>query len=194
MKELYLLRHGSLGQSNKYIGKTDLLLTEQGIEEINKVASTLRTIAFQKVFCSPLSRCRQSLDLLNLPAPSDYVDDLREIDFGRWEGKDFSEISRSDEENVRMWATSPETFCFPEGESIQAFRKRIEEFYHAISDADEEKILIVSHGGVIRHLLCFLLNLSPDKYLMFSVQTGTFSVVEIYTNGGILTGFNLRGQ
>jgi alpha-ribazole phosphatase/probable phosphoglycerate mutase len=57
----------------------------------------------------------------------------------------------------------------------------------------EEKILIIAHGGIIRHLLCLLLGLDAEKYLLFEVKPGRVSSVQLYDEGGVLTGFNITG-
>jgi broad specificity phosphatase PhoE len=54
-------------------------------------------------------------------------------------------------------------------------------------------MLLVTHGGVIRHLLCLMLGLPMVKYLVFDVQPGCFCSLQVYSDGSVLTGFNLKG-
>jgi len=192
MKELYLLRHGDIGRSNHYIGSTDIPLTPQGIRDIETLSETLARVSFDAVYCSPLKRCRETSSLLTLPGKTIIDNNIREIDFGAWEGKQFRDIKDSDRHLVERWATDPDNFTFPQGESLQAFHARIVEFHKTLQNINGEKILIITHGGVIRHLLCLLLCLPLANYLLFSVRTGTYSTVELYSSGGVLTGLNLR--
>jgi len=192
MKELYLLRHGDIGRSNYYIGSTDLSLTPQGISDIKTVSGTFAQTSFDAVYCSPLKRCRETCSLLALPGNTIIDNNIREIDFGAWEGKQFSDIKDSDRALVDRWVRHPDKFTFPQGEALQGFHERMEDFHRILLNVKGEKILIITHGGVIRHLLCLLLRLPMSNYLLFSVRTGTYSTVALYSSGGVLTGLNLR--
>ena len=127
-KELYFLRHGDTGLQGRYIGSTDVPLSESGIEQVRKTGRLLQGKRVEKIVCSPMLRCRQSLEQLHLPCTCQFNELLREVDFGRWEGKDFSEIVKTDKEHVDSWVTEPDIFSFPGGESLVAFRNRIATF------------------------------------------------------------------
>lgn len=192
-KEVYLMRHGDIGQQGRYIGSTDAPLTREGREQAGKTGAVLKNGNIKKIECSPMLRCRQTLELLDLPCPSHFNDLLKEIDFGRWEGSDFAEIIRADKDLVNAWVRSPDTFSFPGGESLVAFKQRVAAFKDQLVSMIEERILVISHGGIIRHLLCLLLCLDFDKYLLFDVKPGCYCSVRLYAEGGVLTGFNLQG-
>jgi len=136
-------------------------------------------------------RCTQSADLLGLGLPVQLDRDLREIDFGRWEGKTFAEIEAQDPELVRVWARGADDFCFPGGEATAEFVRRVDAVKNRLLALEAETVLLVTHGGVIRSLICSLLGLSPDKYLLFQVAKGHYTTMELYDGGGVLTGFNL---
>ena len=192
-KELWFLRHGDTGLPGRYIGSTDAPLTEEGREQVRKTGRVLREKGVAKILCSPLLRCRQSLEELDLPSPCQFNERLREIDFGRWEGKNFAEIVHGDKELVDSWVADPNSFSFPAGESLHSFTRRIAAFKSELDSMVEKNLLIVSHGGVIRHLLCLLLGLHAERYLVFDVQPGCFCSVRLYPEGGVLTGFNIKG-
>jgi len=138
-------------------------------------------------------RCRQTLEQLALPCACQFSELLKEVDFGRWEGKRFEEIIQDDQKLVDSWVAMPETFSFPGGESSATFQTRIISFMTQLQKMKEEHILVISHGGVIRHLLCRLLGLETDRYLVFEVRPGCFCSVRLYLEGGVLTGFNIAG-
>ncbi len=192
-KELYFLRHGATGLQGRYIGATDVPLSRQGREQVRKTGLLLREKGVTKIFCSPLLRCRQTLEELELAGTCRFREQLREIDFGRWEGKEFTEIIHSDQPLVDLWVADPLHFCFPDGESLHSFTRRIALFIPELSNAAEDIILVVAHGGVIRHLICLLLGLSVDNYLLFDVEPGSFCSIRLYPEGGVLTGFNIKG-
>ncbi|MGW8193432.1 MAG: histidine phosphatase family protein [Desulforhopalus sp.] len=192
-KLLYLLRHGDTGMTGRYLGSSDLGLSERGVRQLEKTRLQLHDARIETVYCSPLLRCRQTLDLLELTCRHQFCDALREIDFGRWERKSFEEVVKTDKELVDSWNFAPDRFCFPGGESVPHFRKRVEQFKKQLEDTDDERVLVVSHGGVIRHLLCLALGLYAEKYLIFDVRPGNFCSIKLFGECGVLTGFNLGG-
>ena len=192
-KTVFLLRHGDTGRQGCYIGATDVPLSTEGSLQIGRTAGILQQENISRIFSSPMRRCRESCERLGLCCPCEYHDSLREIDFGRWEGKRFAELAESDAPQVVAWAKDPESFCFPGGESIAGFRQRVAVCRELILAAPESRLLLVTHGGVIRHLLCLMLDLPAEKYLAFDVQPGSFCSLQVYSDGGVLTGFNLKG-
>ncbi|TKB27412.1 histidine phosphatase family protein [Desulfopila sp. IMCC35006] len=192
-KELYFLRHGDTGLQGRYIGATDAPLTRQGREQVRKTGMVLRQKGIARIQCSPLLRCRQTMTELNLPAACNFNDLLREIDFGRWEGKNFAEIVQCDQDLVDAWVADPHRFTFPDGESLISFTDRIAAFKTELEQMGEDTLLVVAHGGVIRHLLCQLLRLPAEKYLVFDIRPGCFCSIRLYPEGGVLTGFNIKG-
>lgn len=193
VKKLYFLRHGDTGLPGRYIGSTEAPLTDKGRAQVRQAAGLLQAKGMTTIVCSPMLRCRQTLEQLDLPCPFRFDELLKEVDFGRWEGKNFQEIVRRDKELVDSWVSDPASFSFPDGESLAAFNKRIVACKILLEKMPEEKILIISHGGIIRHLLCLLLGLDTEKHLLFEVKPGRVSSVQLYDEGGVLTGFNITG-
>lgn len=193
MKDIYLLRHGDIGSEKRYIGKTDICLSPVGERQIRELRKKITTLKFDLLYASPLLRCRQTAGRLELDQPIHYDERLREIDFGAWEGKTFAEISATDPHGVAQWSEGDTDFNFPEGEKIGDFRRRITAFGHKLHTISGQNILIISHGGVIRHLICNLLHLPYEKYLIFQIDYGRISHVQLFREGGILAGLNRRG-
>jgi len=192
-KNLYLMRHGATEMSGRYVGSTDVPLSVSGVKQVKKTANILKDKSISRVFCSPMQRCRQTYDLLRLNCQFEFDQLLREIDFGRWETKNFQEICQSDEKLINNWANNPENFSFPGGEALSAFQERVSTFKKRLDDCLDEDILVVAHGGTIRYLLCYLLGLPTEKYLLFQVEPGSFTSLQLYSEGAILTGFNIAG-
>lgn len=98
MKLVYLLRHGQTEDNNNRIiqGQSDSLLTPEGMNSIKKRAEKLNDITFNVIYCSPLGRARSSLDILLKELKQNtnvaYLDELMEIDFGKYTKKNFNEI------------------------------------------------------------------------------------------------------
>jgi broad specificity phosphatase PhoE len=138
-----------------------------------------------------MKRCRQTCEILFSDTRYEYDDNLREIDFGFWEGLTFAEIARRDPALVEKWAEWSLDFCFPEGESIGHFVDRVKKIGQYIGRLPDKKILLVCHGGVARALLCHYLGLDVEKYLLFQLEKGKYSSVDLYGDLGVLTGVNL---
>ncbi len=190
---LILLRHGRTGLSGRYVGSSDVPLSPEGRAQIQGLRPRLAALQIDGLLASPMLRCTQSVDLLEFGLPVQLDPDLREIDFGRWEGKTFEEIKAQDPELVQEWAQGNDDFCFPDGESTAAFTDRMESVKDRLLASDAKNMLLVAHGGVIRSLICGLLGLSPRNYLLFQVVKGHYSTMDLYDGGGVLTGFNLGG-
>ena len=188
---LILLRHGRTGLSGRYVGSSDVPLSEEGRNQIVDLRSGLAAMRIDGLLASPMLRCTETASLLGLGLPVQLDPDLREIDFGRWERKTFAEIEAQDPELVRHWAAGADDFRFPEGETTAGFAARVEAVKNRLLTSDAQTLLLVSHGGVIRALICALLGLSLDKYLLFQVAKGHYSTMELENGGGVLTGFNL---
>jgi broad specificity phosphatase PhoE len=124
--------------------------------------------------------------------PTQVDDDLREVDFGQWEGKRFDEIAAGYPDEVKQWGEHFEDFTFPGGESVEAFMERVRRAADRAAQDPAETVLAVTHGGVIRHMICHFLGLEPWRYILFDVQCSTCATVKLFNGKGILTGLNER--
>jgi broad specificity phosphatase PhoE len=168
-------------------------MDESGKEQVRHTGRLLQKNNITQILCSPMLRCRQTLEQLDITTDCRFNELLKEIDFGRWEGKTFAEILQSDQKLVDSWVTDPANFTFPDGESHSAFRNRIVSIKSQLEKIVEDNILVITHGGIIRNLLCLLLDIDFDKYLVFDVQPGCFCSIHLHSQGGVLTGFNIKG-
>ena len=93
---LYVIRHGETewSLSGRHTGRTDIALTAEGENEARALAPTLAAIQFARVFTSPLQRARRTCTLAGLGASAEVTSDLREWDYGDYEGR-CSEVIRA---------------------------------------------------------------------------------------------------
>ena len=187
---IYLMRHGDTGLSGRYIGLSDVAVSEKGLQELKAGSAHAKMLQPDKILVSPLLRCRQSLETLGLNGTEHVIDDLAEIDFGRWEGKSFAEVAESDPQLVEKWSAGARGFVFPDGESIAHFQKRMESVAELLKTQSCKKILLLTHGGVIRYLICLLLGLPIDNYLLFDVKPALLTEIQLFSEGGVLRRFN----
>jgi len=116
--------------------------------------------------------------------------DLREIDFGRWEGMSFTEIAAADPAAVERWAALEENFAFPGGESIRNFRERIRAAADRIAADSAQDVVAITHGGVIRLLICLFLGLDVRHTLLFEVRPASITELSLDDGKGVLKRVN----
>ncbi len=115
---------------------------------------------------------------------------LREIDFGRGEQMSFAEIEKKDPELIPAWSRYDD-FVFPGGEAVEGFTKRVADMLADFRGGGNKEICIVTHGGVIRTMIFLALGLSPRNYLLFSVLPSSLTVIDLYSEGGVLSALNV---
>lgn len=189
-----LLRHGDTNYPGRYIGSRDVPLSAAGVDQITALRDAVQEMKIDRILASPMLRCRQTCELLLPSIDITWVEELREIDFGDWEGLSFSEIVAKDPTHVEQWADWSLDFCFPGGESIGHFVRRMQKVGKHLAGLAEKNIMVISHGGVLRALLCHYLGLAPEKYLLFQVEKGRFSTLQLHGELGVLTGLNVDGN
>ncbi|MDE6997491.1 MAG: histidine phosphatase family protein [Oscillospiraceae bacterium] len=148
---IYLIRHGQT-QGNlerRYIGSTDQPLCEQGREAL----TGKRAPAVGAVYVSPLRRCRETAALLYPDMPQAVAEDLRECDFGAFEGHTYEELK--DDPAYQEWLDTAGQSAPPHGESKADIARRTLAAFRAIVSrhGPEDIIALVVHGGTIMALL-----------------------------------------
>ncbi|MBO0947406.1 alpha-ribazole phosphatase [Fibrella forsythiae] len=192
---IYLIRHTevAVGKSVCY-GGTDVKLADNYAEQAAKLLLNLPATAPDVVFSSPLTRCRHLAEDLTTPTRKEYIrfdDRLREYHFGDWEMLPWSDIPR---DALDAWMVDFVNQAPHNGDSFRAVFDRVSEFWREkvlpLANAESPKtVYIVSHGGVIRALLCLFLELPlQNAYRLhldygavskLAVQNGTYTVAYI---------------
>ena len=174
---MILIRHGMTpgNQLGKYIGVTDEGLSEEGAEELRsmKKAGLWSEEAPEKLYLSPLKRCRETAEILFPGMTGMVVDNLAECNFGVFENKNYQELS--DDPRYQAWLDS---FCedpIPGGESKALFQERnVRAFSEIVSDCMQNHIknaAIVAHGGTIMSILDALTD-TLKSYYDWHVENG----------------------
>ena len=188
-----MLRHGKTVASGTYCGSGDVPLDDEGRLQVLRIAPFLKTIDVSHCYSSPMVRCLDTFRLLDIQTGCSIEKDLREIDFGSWEGLSFDEISGKDPEKLSEWMKKKEHFTFPQGENILDFSVRIGNCFRKITSTDSKKVLVVCHGGVIRHALCNLLDIPCSKAGSFEITEGSISEVLFEDGHAVLKRLNYCG-
>ena len=153
MKTILLIRHGLTAgnREKRYIGRTDEPLHTLGKEQAAALAPALPQC--DAVFSSPLLRCRQTAAILFPHREIDILPDLRECDFGVFEGKTVAELA--EDAAYSAWLATGCTAPIPGGEDVDAFKSRsAEAFARAAESLPENSVAaFVLHGGCIMAIL-----------------------------------------
>jgi broad specificity phosphatase PhoE len=192
--DLLLVRHGCIGEDyrGRFIGSTDLPLSRTGIRQAEALRPLFRSLNGATCLSSPMRRVRETVEAVAGPSGLQVeVDpDLREIDFGAFEGLAFDEIRSRFPDQVHGWAGLDRSFTFPGGEGIPGFLERIERIGKRIASLESETVAVFAHGGVIRALICHFLGLEPVHYVLFDVDHASVSTIRLFGNRGILACLN----
>lgn len=189
MSRLFLVRHGKTeGGEDLYFGYSDIPLNPEGMEQAEKLKSRLASENFSAIYSSDLSRSRRTAEIIssarNLRVS--LYPELRELNFGLMEGKSFEEIRGLYPIISGEWFSSP-NYALPGGESLKDLEKRLKSFLDLLFKAHtDENILIVSHKGAIRVLLCFLLGLKPQDYWKLSIDPASLTIADTYREGTVV--------
>ena len=157
---IYLIRHGRTEANDKgiYIGKTDYSLSESGKKELIEKLDEFEYPGVERVYSSPAKRCLETADILFEGRETIAVHDLRELDFGEFEGMSVEDLINR--EDYKEWLKGGFEKSAPGGESIADMVARV---YSALDkivlnmmSEDFESAAIVTHSGIISNMLsCF---------------------------------------
>lgn len=190
MTEIYIVRHGQTNSNirSAYLGHTDVELNSQGIEQAKQLSEKLASVRFDEIYTSPLARAVKTAEIIaqrqNLLVKMNYG--LTERDYGEWDNLTFEEISAKAPDECQAWLENWIDYAVPGGESARQAHNRIAETVDRIITKNPDKrIVLVSHLGVIRHMIAHLLGMEAEDAWKFTVDNCSVSVIRS-DNGKIL--------
>ena len=191
--KLYLVRHGETELNDKkvYYGSTDCDLTEKGKEQAVSLKTAFASVPLDLVLESPLKRAKTTVDLILGEKEVPRLEDgrLKELDFGGWEGKSYTELQG--DPLYEQWCREWKTTCPPRGECFLDLAHRVRSFYGDLLKREEERVLIVAHHAVLQQLMACLLEAEPESCWHYAFEQGTYTVFEIRDGFAVLKGHNL---
>ncbi|MGA5588880.1 alpha-ribazole phosphatase family protein [Pseudomonas siliginis] len=186
---LDLLRHGETELGGGFRGSLDDALTANGWTQMR--AAVVDGGPWDRIVSSPLQRCaRFAAELgeqLNLSVHLDK--DLQELHFGAWEGQSAAALMETDAEALGLFWADPYGFTPPQGEPVSAFSARVLAAVARLQAAYAgERILLVSHGGVMRLLLAQARGLPREQLLNVEVGHGALFALTVAADGALKEG------
>jgi len=192
---IFLIRHGEIrgAQIKRFIGATDVPLSDQGLEQARRLRRYLSAIPFDRVYSSPLERTLATASIISGLPGKEIIEKraLGEIDLGEWDGKSFSEIQRL---FPREWTCRGEaitTYRPPLGESFSDLQARVVPCFKKIIADPVPNILIAGHAGVNRVLLCYLQNRGLDRLFSIPQQYGAVNIIKVNKGGAAIQAVNI---
>ena len=192
--KLILIRHGMTPGNEKkhYLGVTDEHLSEAGrtaLEENKKKGLYPKPDA---VFVSPMVRCVETKEIIYPEYEAEKVNEFREIDFGKFEGKNHQELEIDPE--YQKWLDSGGMGQVPGGESMADMMERCRigmEYALKKCEADEniETVAFVVHGGTVMAVLAAL---TESGFYNHMVKNGEGYICSLYKKEGKWTAGDVR--
>ena len=177
-----LLRHGECQGGEIFRGSTDVELTPRGWEQMHNALAAYS--GWEHVISSPLTRCRlfAQQHAENQQIGHSIETDIRELDFGDWEGRLVNEVWQEEPALLDAFVRDPAGFKPPNGESVNdAFARASAAWDRIRTNYAGQHILIVAHGGTIRLLLSAMLGLPLDNMNVWHVPYACLSRLEVVT-------------
>ena len=167
-----LIRHGkTIGNlERRYIGATNVPLCPEGAAEAERAR---KDETLTEVFVSPLLRARETARILFPNAKQRVVEDLREMDFGDFEGRTADEMA--DDPAYRAWVDGNCRGACPNGESTDSFRARVEAAFSETLRSLDSDALFVVHGGVIMAVMAAFAEPKREFYDWGAENLGGFT-------------------
>ena len=198
--KLFLVRHGKTKWNieGRYQGVTNTNLTSEGVQQAKLSASYLSKVKFSSIYSSPLGRAVETAEAFKKVLKKGYVirENLKEINFGKWEGLKFDEINERYNYDYQNWLKDPYSNPPTDGESFIALTKRALGELRRIfeENPDNSNILIISHGGLIVSLLVYWLKIPPEKWSSIIQSHGAINIVYLDKNFTYISQINFTGH
>ena len=185
-----------MSAAKQYSGRANPELTELGKKQALAAAQALMDTHIDAVVCSPLRRCQQTAAAVveGRDLRVETVEDLIEVDFGRWEGKTFAEADAADPELHARWLKDTSVSC-PGGESLRAVHRRVSAARRELQQRYAgQTVLVVSHVNPIKSFVRQALDSGPQTPNHLFLELASLSEVEFFDGGSTLHRFNDVGH
>ncbi|MCS7031011.1 MAG: histidine phosphatase family protein [Gloeomargarita sp. SKYG116] len=187
---IYLVRHGETdwNRQGQFQGQKDIPLNDQGQRQAEQTRQLLANVALDFAVSSPLSRARQTAEVILQSHPGvslELLPDLQEISHGLWEGKFHHQVEAEFPGMLAAWHTHPETVQMPQGENLSQVWERAGRAWHKIITCYEgQQGLVVAHDAINKAILCQLFHLGPERFWLFKQGNGAISVIDYPEGAG----------
>lgn len=176
-----LLRHGLPEGGEIFRGSTDVALSDDGFDQM--LAAEKKLAPRDVVISSPLKRCAVFSEHLQSHSESVFVVEsgLREVSFGDWDGMSFSDVEKNYGEQYKQYWKDPIENAPPNAEPLLEFSQRVANTIERLAVCHAgQRLLLVTHGGVIRAALSYALACDLNSLMRYEVPYASVSQIKIY--------------
>ncbi|HPJ20852.1 MAG TPA: histidine phosphatase family protein [Clostridia bacterium] len=180
--KIYFIRHAETRANveQRYSSTGSSPLTEKGLKQVDSLLIKFPVEEISGIYTSPLERCVSLALKLGEKSKITPVFDERlvEFKFGIFDNMTWQQAETTYPMEFDMFCKSPGTYKLPEGESQDEFDGRIRSFIDYIRDNDAN-IAVVTHAGVIRSALAYILDLDDAHKWKFRIMNASVTLIEI---------------
>lgn len=199
MTDFVLLRHGNtrLTPERRFsgTGSGDPELSAAGREQVQRAArgTLLRSTPFAAIVSSPLRRCQETAALVaaELHLPVTVETDLREADFGDWEGLTFAEVERRHPVDLAAWQRSADVAPTGSAETFGDVLRRVADLADRLAVAHAgSAVLAVSHVTPIKAFVAHALGTSAMAFFKMELSSAALTRITCTGPDWLLRSFN----
>lgn len=166
---IYITRHGETewNKAGRMQGWQNSNLTEKGIENAKKLGESLKHIEFDYIYCSPLGRAVDTAKYIRGDRNTAITikDSLKEMSFGAWEGKEYTEIEELYPVQKYNFWNKPHLYEPVGGESYKELICRIDTVFNEImSNTTAKNVLIITHAAAIKAIYSILKSIPLEDF------------------------------
>jgi broad specificity phosphatase PhoE len=188
-----LVRHASAEGQGRFLGQRDAPLSALGRRQLPALVKKLRRYSVDAIYCSDLSRTRATAAAIarRRGITPDVRPQLREMNFGRWEGLSWDEVVEQFPLIATRWLSGRSSPTVPGGEPMTRFKKRVTlELVRIVAAKPGRCVVVVTHAGVIRVAIGAALGMADRNLFRIAQPPGAVNVIDYFRGGVIVTCVN----
>lgn len=190
---LILIRHGQtkLNYQKRYCGSSDICLNKKGLTQAKKLSQRLHKLCttsslllnkekIHRVYSSDMRRAVQFAKIVLKNMTIKKLPELREMNFGIFEGLTYREIMNRYPDIYRNWIDNPLSVAIPGAETLYKVVKRVRKAMKEILSSNKDKtIAVFTHAGPLSIILCDIFKLKLKKIWQMKQDTASISIIEL---------------
>ncbi len=195
MTRLFIIRHGETlwNREKRAQGAKDIALTDNGKLQGEYLAKRLVKEKIDYIYSSDLSRAYETAKLLadKFNKPVLAIPELREMNFGLWEGLTMNDIQLKFQDHFNSWRSSPHKAQIPEAETLLQVQERaLKAVFNIIDKHPNKSIAMVSHGVTIKTIILGLLDIDLSNYRKIRQDNTGINIIDFKENQWVLVQLN----
>ncbi|HHV38686.1 MAG TPA: histidine phosphatase family protein, partial [Tepidimicrobium sp.] len=182
-KKLFLVRHGESEWNvlKRIQGQQNVALTDRGKLQARLIAKRLLNENIDSIYSSDLDRAYNTAVIIGnmLKIDVNPMPGLREIDFGKWEGISYDNISDIDSKEIILWRKAPEKLKVDGAETLEELQLRaMSEIYRIMDTEKKHNVLIVSHSATLKTIILGLLDMKLSNFKNITLDNVGLTIIE----------------